>query len=1506
MKFYCFLFVFFVCIGYDFGQKITSDDLDNLIQNEKFDLLKTEFQKTNNSEISYVSYLRNKALFFSQNKNNLLAIKIMEHCCSLANNQYDDCDTIKINSLHLLGRYYSFANESDLSLQTNKLCLNKRLSCENIDPLDIAKSYNNIGLFFLNVKNFDSSLFYFKEAYRYLKLGNYKNSNLTQLIYRNYLNNLTQVSDIVEGSKIIKKWTKLNLNSSQQMDIIIQVNYSIYDLLKANNLKSAFKYLDLNQKFITKIFGENSQILMDNKMGFAYSLNNLDFKNEAFSYLKAIKKDFDNLEDYSKLQFKNNYSVSMMDLDQNSEALKSFLEIKPLILSKYPDSILTFRLLSNISLCYWKICDLNNVNSLRNQIDGIYFRNKTKIDFQEIYEKYLERNAEYFYRFEDYNRFEETLLKLIELYDDLQKFDKKNYTKLKLSNLYLFQKINKEYSLSLLNQVFNDLKYSRDLDLATANYNYYFGEFLRSNLSNEQYDYYKKAYFFYDTNNINSSEYVNSMKHYADFLLRSGDYQNGKMLFKKWLGDYDSTNNFSLSDYLDRKTWHLFYINKFQDDSTNFKDASDLIFEIKTKIGTENMLFRKAAKFFDFLILDDETRKELILDWISSHKNDRNLDFYIAKEALSSYYFDLGQLSKADEIWNEILTESVSLTKDERDQMIGYYINYLIFDKKSDYLDAILLLENQGIYAHDFDNKKSDDYYFCYMGLKENKKVLNFLSEKEKFILQKYSENSLEYFDLIDKYILYYETINNYNLEKLYRNKELELLYNYQPKNKTLILQKTSRLVSLLLKEFSLYENSLSIIKETKKKFQFDFNSFEDLNEASILSDEILCKLGLYLLSKSYNSIDSIKLQNKTLISGLNSLKTKYFEKANILSIEFRIEMSNSWDRINFNSDSLYQLSENLNNIIKKSGYSDYFYNVDNSFEIRSLINKGEIILAKQIAIKTNNLLVLEEISLQEDNNIQAFNYRFEIEQNDLKKIVNSAQSLSDIQLDESRKIQKNSLNFAIGQYLMDTENQTDEVIQKCFELIINNNGLLSNLNRNFYRYIRSADSTTKNQYYFLSKINQENQFERSNKNVNSSYYKDIELKYNLKLLERESIDLNWIKFNDIQSTLNDTAAFVINYKYVYNGFEDYDINKPKQKNYYLTFIILKNKTSPIFILDSTNVKNEEDLVALYIERVMRKDKINEFSFFYDRIWEQIDKRIPTEIKSVYFFPDGIYNSINLSAIYDKKSEKTILEKYSINQLNSLNLAQNNFDKTGNTEKITSAVLLGYPNYSGQTFSNESSASDSLNINLDKYYSIATRGSIAKSLPGTKIEIEKINTLFTNNGIKTDVLMENNATEDNLKKIVAPNVLHIATHGFFINSKEGTPMLNSGLLLAGSNRKTKKIEDGYLSAYETSLLNLENTKLVVLSACETGRGVMKDGDGVFGLKQGCLNAGAKNIIMSLWKVDDKVTQEFMSRFYEIWLNDKTNIREAFNKTQLEIKAKYPEPYYWGAFILVGE
>jgi CHAT domain-containing protein len=111
------------------------------------------------------------------------------------------------------------------------------------------------------------------------------------------------------------------------------------------------------------------------------------------------------------------------------------------------------------------------------------------------------------------------------------------------------------------------------------------------------------------------------------------------------------------------------------------------------------------------------------------------------------------------------------------------------------------------------------------------------------------------------------------------------------------------------------------------------------------------------------------------------------------------------------------------------------------------------------------------------------------------------------------------------------------------------------------------------------------------------------------------------------------------------------------------------------------------------------------------------------------------------------------------------------------------------------------------------------------------------------------------------------------------------------------------IEDGIATAYEISHLNLSNTKLVVLSACETGLGDIKGSEGVYGLQRAFKMAGADYLLVSLWQVPDKETVEFMDLFYQSWLSGKT-IHEAFAKAQKKMRKKYKDVYKWGAWVLV--
>ncbi|MCO6488168.1 MAG: CHAT domain-containing protein [Phaeodactylibacter sp.] len=129
--------------------------------------------------------------------------------------------------------------------------------------------------------------------------------------------------------------------------------------------------------------------------------------------------------------------------------------------------------------------------------------------------------------------------------------------------------------------------------------------------------------------------------------------------------------------------------------------------------------------------------------------------------------------------------------------------------------------------------------------------------------------------------------------------------------------------------------------------------------------------------------------------------------------------------------------------------------------------------------------------------------------------------------------------------------------------------------------------------------------------------------------------------------------------------------------------------------------------------------------------------------------------------------------------------------------------------------------------------------------------------------------------------------------------------------LAGSLRAWRDepplrgFDDGILYAYEVSNLNLSNTKLVVLSACETGLGDIRGSEGVYGLQRAFKLAGAQHLIMSLWKISDDATVDFMETFYRNWLSgEEMDIRAAFARTQKAMREKYKDPYLWGAFVLI--
>lgn len=342
----------------------------------------------------------------------------------------------------------------------------------------------------------------------------------------------------------------------------------------------------------------------------------------------------------------------------------------------------------------------------------------------------------------------------------------------------------------------------------------------------------------------------------------------------------------------------------------------------------------------------------------------------------------------------------------------------------------------------------------------------------------------------------------------------------------------------------------------------------------------------------------------------------------------------------------------------------------------------------------------------------------------------------------------------------------------------------------------------------------------------------------------------------------------------------------------YAVLVLTKGASVPkVTILD--NGSQLETRFAKYYKNAILQRIPDEFS--YIQFWSKIDPLL-TGKKVIYLSPDGVYTQINVNTIRKPGVAEYISNRFDVFTFgNSRDLIA---AKTKRPTPAKEAFLLGFPEF----------------------------GGVAPALPGTKAEIAAVASVLKTAGYKVSQRTQLEATEASIKSLGGPSLVHIATHGYFLadadadamgvdaDHAKNNPLLRSGLILAGAPDPAKEErkpdlesnDNGVLTAYEAMNLNLGGTDLIVLSACETGLGEIRAGEGVYGLQRAFQVAGAKALLMSLWKVDDTATQLLMTNFYTNWTKGGSKLK-AFKQAQAQLMAnpKYKDPYFWGAFVMLG-
>ena len=678
-------------------------------------------------------------------------------------------------------------------------------------------------------------------------------------------------------------------------------------------------------------------------------------------------------------------------------------------------------------------------------------------------------------------------------------------------------------------------------------------------------------------------------------------------------------------------------------------------------------------------------------------------------------------------------------------------------------------------------------------------------------------------------------------------------------------------------------------------------------NYSVVMSMLAICHMNMDDLEKAQKEIEeSITIIDQFTSSFSLSNKIAIYQKAGAIYNEIGL-----FDEVENYTKKAYDLS------LENDLYVSEFINAANNLAIIYLDSgRYDESLAVLHEMEKKPLSEIERSGVY--NSIFLANYYLDNEEETVKyanlcsnslKVISSELNASFPGMTTENMWDKNAMQLKVNMSILDKFNHNAKAVEMCYD----NSLFIKSLAYDDMERLRKISQTDSALYNLFSEIRAlKSERFAGNHNV----YKSLEEKEKLlreALLAKNNNNPTIPSWRDIKYSLklNECAIEFI----TYSGFAS--ANSETKELKYAALILTPEIDSPIFIelctfnqlhnvLLNALIEQEIGINELYVQR--------EKPILYDLIWKRIDEYVKNA-KSIYISPIPSIQDVNLGFI-PCPDGSYLNDNYDIRIVTST-------AKICNKERthFSDAYVYGGIEY---TKGNHNSSHMSYRSIVINELCDSTRNGFG-FLRASGYEADQVANALQEKSVEVNLFKGADADEVSFRKMDgnSPSIIHLSTHGFYLvgfdkyaeyfdkllsYSIKDNSMLLSGILLAdansslrGSNEQTP-LNDGVITAEEIAMLDLRNTQLVVLSACETAIGTnLQEGFG--GLVRAFKNAGVKSVLASLWKVPDDATAILMIAFYKQLLSG-VEIHNALKKAQQEVSRQYPDPYYWASFILL--